>query len=208
MRFTIGGQTIQEYTGQYLYNLVERDFDAAKKDLYYKMTGHTKELNDPANATGNINVYPNAYYTSKSEGPEPSIRTRKLYIPLNIWFTLASKMAFPLASLQYNELNIEVDLRPVRELFIIRHIPDSTDSGNYYHKANFNESSEQFYRFIHPPPTAKLDDSDYTDKRTNWNADVHLISTYAFLTEDEVRVFAANTQKYLIKQTYLSLIHI
>jgi hypothetical protein len=30
VRFTIGGQTIQEYTGQYLHNLVERDFDASK----------------------------------------------------------------------------------------------------------------------------------------------------------------------------------
>ena len=27
VRFTVGGQVIQEFTGQYLYNLVERDFD-------------------------------------------------------------------------------------------------------------------------------------------------------------------------------------
>ena len=202
VRFTIGGQTIQEYTGQYLYNLVERDFDANKKELYYKMTGHTPELNDPANAFGNVNAYPNAYYTSKPEGPEPSIRTRKLYIPLNIWFTMAAKMAFPLASLQYNELHIEIDIRPVRELFVIRHIPHKNDSGSYYHKANFNESNEQFYRFIHPPPTPSIDADDYGDKRTNWNADVHLVSTYAFLTDEEVRVFAAKPQTYLIKQAY------
>ena len=106
------------------------------------MTGHTPELNDPANAFGNVNAYPNAYYTSKPEGPEPSIRTRKLYIPLNIWFTMAAKMAFPLASLQYNEMNIEIDIRPVRELFVIRHIPDASDTGSYYHKANFNETNE------------------------------------------------------------------
>ena len=34
-------------------------------------------------------------------GPEPSIRSRTLYIPLNIWSTLSSKMAIPLVSL-YN----------------------------------------------------------------------------------------------------------
>lgn len=208
VRFTIGGQTIQEYTGQYLHNLVERDFDASKKELYYKMTGHTPELNDPANAYGNINTYPNAYYTTEKTGPEPSIRTRKLYIPLNIWFTLAAKMAFPLASLQYNELQIEVDLRPVRELFVIRNIPDDTlDTYSYYKKASSTEPREQFYRFIHPPPTADLLEDDYTDTRTNWNADVHLISTYAFLTEDEVRVFAANSQTYLIKQAYSQTFH-
>lgn len=209
VRFTIGGQTIQEYTGQYLHNLVERDFDASKKELYYKMTGHTPELNDPANAYGNINTYPNAYYTTEKTGPEPSIRTRKLYIPLNIWFTLAAKMAFPLASLQYNELQIEVDLRPVRELFVIRNIPDDTadNTYSYYKKASSTEPREQFYRFIHPPPTADLLEDDYTDTRTNWNADVHLISTYAFLTEDEVRVFAANSQTYLIKQAYSQTFH-
>lgn len=210
VRFTIGGQTIQEYTGQYLHNLVERDFDASKKELYYKMTGHTPELNDPANAYGNINTYPNAYYTTEKTGPEPSIRTRKLYIPLNIWFTLAAKMAFPLASLQYNELQIEVDLRPVRELFVIRNIPDDTadNTYSYYKKASSTEPREQFYRFIHPPPSQNLQNNDdYTDTRTNWNADVHLISTYAFLTEDEVRVFAANSQTYLIKQAYSQTFH-
>lgn len=209
VRFTIGGQTIQEYTGQYLHNLVERDFDASKKELYYKMTGHTPELNDPANAYGNINTYPNAYFTDNTQGPEPSIRTRKLYIPLNIWFTLAAKMAFPLASLQYNELQIEIDLRPVRELFVIRNIPDDTPENtySYYKKASSTESLEHFYRFIHPPPTANLLEDDYKDKRTNWNADVHLISTYAFLTEDEVRVFAANSQTYLIKQAYSQTFH-
>jgi hypothetical protein len=211
VRFTIGGQTIQEYTGQYLHNLVERDFDASKKELYYKMTGHTPELNDPANAYGNINTYPNAYYTKETseQGPEPSIRTRKLYIPLNIWFTLAAKMAFPLASLQYNELQIEVDLRPVRELFVIRNIPDGEDNKfSYYKKAISTEPLEQFYRFIHPPPSQNLkNNDDYKDTRTNWNADVHLISTYAFLTEDEVRVFAANSQTYLIKQAYSQTFH-
>ena len=202
VRFTIGGATIQEYTGQYLHNLVERDFEAAKKNLYYKMTGHVDELNDPANAFGRVNSYPNSYFTIEAQGPEPSIRTRKLYIPLNIWFTMAAKMAFPLTSLQYNELRINIDIRPVREMFVIRHIPNIIDSGSYYHRPNFNETEEQFHRFIHPPPTAELNDDDYKDKRTNWNADVHLISTYAFLSDDEREVFAANPQSYLIKQSY------
>ncbi len=208
VRFTIGGQTIQEYTGQYLHNLVERDFESSKKELYYKMTGHTPELNDPANLYGNINSYPNAYYNTKQQGAEPSIRSRKLYIPLNIWFTMAAKMAFPLASLQYNELYIEIDLRPVRELFVIRNIPtDEHNKFSYYKKANSNEPFEQFHRFIQPPPTAALENVDYANRKTNWNADIHLISTYAFLTDEEVRVFAAKPQSYLIKQAYSQTFH-
>ena len=203
VRFTIGGQVIQEFTGQYLHNMIERDYDANKKELYYKMIGHVPELNDPANAHDRVNVYPNAYKMDDSSGgPEPSIRSRSLYIPLNIWFTLASKMAFPIAALQYNEFHIEVDLRPINELYVIRHIPDTEDPGSYYHQSNLNEAKEQFHRFLHPPPTAGLLDEDFTDTRTNWDTDIHLISTYAFLSEDEQRVFQLNEQNYLIKQVY------
>ena len=46
---TCGNYMIQRYSGQYLYNMVERDFPASKKELFYKMTGNVPELNDPAN---------------------------------------------------------------------------------------------------------------------------------------------------------------
>jgi hypothetical protein len=203
VRFTVGGQVIQEFSGQYLYNLVERDFDNTKKDLYYKMTGNVAELNDPANTNGCVNVYPSVYPTTSSDyatlGPEPSIRARELYIPLNIWFTLASKMAFPLVSLQYSELHIEVDIRPVKELFVVRGVEGD---GDYYHQPNLTNPLYQFYRFLQPPPDTSLTEASYTDRRTDWAADVHLLSTYAFLTNDEIRVFAEKEQKYLIKQAY------
>lgn len=202
--FTVGGQIIQKFSGQYLLNLVERDFSESKKQVYYAMTGHTAELNDPAYADKFNIGYPNAYYTASPQGAEPSIRARKLYIPLNIWFTLAAKMAFPLVSLQYNELQIEVELRPINELYVVRDVTGSIETNVNaftYGPANPNDTLFQFYRFLQTPPNVEL---DYTnaDKRTNWFADVHLLSTYAFLTEDESKVFAANDQQMLIKQVY------
>jgi len=214
VRFTVGGQVIQEYTGQYLTNMVERDFDDAKKKLYYNMTGNTAEFNDPANSekSNNMNQYPNAYYCAPPDTPEPSIRGKKLYIPLNIWFTLSSKMAFPLTALQYNEFHIEIDIRPVNELFVIRNIAghkiandnEYTEiyNNDYYHKPDFNKETEQLHRFIQPPPNVLLDSDSYTNKTTEWNNDIHLISTYAFLTEEEAKVFSENSHDYLIKQVY------
>jgi hypothetical protein len=201
IHMTIGGQTIAKFSGHYLYNMVERDFPETKKQLYYKMTGNVPEINDPANAFGHHDVYPNAYYTSSQQGPDPSIRSRKLYIPINVWFTLNSKMAFPLVSLQYNEMTIEVTLRPIEELFTIRDI-GNTDKIYPYVQPNFTNPYHQFHRFLQPPPDVAIQTDSYTDKRTTWNADVHLISTYAFLSEDEVKVFATNEQKYLIKDIH------
>ncbi len=243
VRFTVGAQIIQEFSGQYLKNLVERDFTKGKKSQYYKMTGNVPELNDPASMFAGQG-YPSVaqpYSVAGRQnsasvcqgGPAPSIYGRRLYIPLNIWFTLAAKMAFPLVSLQYAELMIEVECRPVQELFVIRDTaqgpwqvyadsvrrtqlgfvdPSQKVSPPPYKTANFNNGMENFYRFLQPPPawdpTRPAPQADirrttaYQDRRTIWAANVHLMSTYVFLTDEEVRVFAARPQKYLIRQSY------
>ena len=43
-------------------------------------------------------------------------------------------------------------------------------------------------------------------QRNNWNADVHLIANYGFLSDDEARLFAAQEQKYLFKENIFFLI--
>jgi hypothetical protein len=205
IEISVGGQVLSSFSGQYLYNLVERDFSSIKKDLYYKMTGNIPELNDPANTDNFQGVYPSAYYLNNQYGPQPSISARKLYIPINAWFTLNSKMAFPLVSLQYNQLFIDVTLRPIQELFVIRDIQPDATSQLYpppYIQPDFNNSLQGFYRFLQPPPDISLNFNSYSETRTNWNADIHLISTYAFLSENEVKVFAANEQKYLIRDVH------
>jgi hypothetical protein len=56
---------------------------------------------------------------------------------------------------------------------------------------------------LQPPPAADIVETDvYLDKRTDWNADVHLLSTYCFLSAEESRVFASQEQKYLLKAAY------
>jgi hypothetical protein len=110
-------------------------------------------------------------------------------------------MAFPLISLQYNELHINVTMRPVNELFQIRDVYDSYN--NYpYVAPNFNLFYMQMYRFLQPPPDVELGINSYLDTRTSWNADIHLNCTYCFLSNDESQVFAKNEQKYLFKQIH------
>jgi hypothetical protein len=199
--FTCGNYTLQEYSGDYLLAAVQRDFINTKKELFYNMIGHVPELVDPANAESRVNSYPNAFYTGDLVGPEPSIRGRILYIPLNNWFGLKSQMAFPLTSLQYNELQINVTFRPINQLFQVRDVFDALN--NYpYIAPNFNTWYLQFYRFLHPPPDLCLDVTSYVDQRGIWNADIHLNCTYCFLSNEEERLFALQEQKYLIKQVH------
>ena len=196
-----GSQTIQKYSGEYLAAMVNRDFTADKKDLFNRMSGNVDDLTDPANAYNRSNVYPAAYYSGNPTGEEPSIRGRTLYIPINTWFTLDSRCAFPLVSLQYNELSITVTLRPIQELYQIRDAFDTTNNFPYI-QPDYTSDQYQLYRFLQTPPAVRINASAYENKMSTWNADIHLISTYCFLSKEEAQLFAAEDQVYLVKDVF------
>jgi hypothetical protein len=208
VQFTIGGQVIQKFSGDYLHNMMERDFSIAKKELFDRMTANVPEVYDPANAFSRLGNYPNTYPSQDGDAsiyPEPSIRARKVTIPLNLWFMMASKMALPLVSLQYSEVKINITIRPIQDLFTIRDVGNEDSGVNVRIRPDFTNPLHSFYRFVHPPPVAPPDAiGEYDDKRTIWRSDIHLISTYAFLSETEISMFAKDEQSYLIKEVHES----
>jgi hypothetical protein len=214
IRFMIGSQVIQQYPGEYLRCVSERDFSEEKKKMFDIMIGNIEELNRPEFYGGNrYNNYPNAFYTPNIAGPEPSIRGRKIYVPLNPWYMNNSKLALPLVALQYSEVTIEVTLRPIRELITINNIGTLEEDisniekdydeklENLYQRIQpiFTNERHELYRFFQPPPTIELTEEDYKNKETTWNADAHLLCNYCFLTTEESQSFAYNEQQYLIK---------
>ena len=196
-----GNQQLQQYSGQYILASAQRDYSGTKLRLFDEMIGNIPELNDPANAGARVNAYPNAYYTTSPAGAQPSIMGRTLWIPLGAWFNLSTYQAFPLVALQYNELWINVTFRPINEWFTIRDVQDYANNFPVI-APNFNQFSQQFYRFLQTPPDEELGPTSYVDTRTNWFADINLNCTYCFLSDDESKIFAKNEQKYLIKQIY------
>ena len=239
VEISVGGQILQKFSGDYLLNQMRRDFSGSKVKLTEDMIGNVPEMTDPASVNGGF--YPNAYYTPLPSGAEPSIRGRKLYIPLNSWFALNSRMAFPLVCLQYNELHITVTFRPVYQLFQIRDVDGPTAQGDDavpgegfinrfgdvnvapplppvpnkkskywgypinkipYVAPSLNNKWHYFYRFLQTPPSANMNPEDFGITSDIWNADVHIISTYAFLSRDETNLFAKSCQKYLIKEVF------
>lgn len=197
---TCGSQTIQRYSGEYLRAMVDRDFPKEKKELFDKMTGNTIELNDPANAYGRINTYPSAYHIQDAIS-EPSIRGRTLYIPVNTWFTLDSRCAFPMVALQYNELHINVTFRPIKELFQVRDVFDPVNDFPYV-APDFNQAQFNMYQFLQTPPADLSVEDAYSNTTNVWNADIHLLSTYCFLSPEESKKFAAEDQVYLVKDVF------
>ena len=201
-RVVMGGQTIQEFSGEYLKNMVDRDFNTDKKNFFNKMTGHDEELYSPEFAFNRFNRYPHSFYLNAPL--EPSLRGRTIYVPLHFWFMNSAKMAIPLVSLQYHEMQIVLELRPVRELFTINDTSLTKEQG-FSHtpiQPNFTNEYHAMYRFLQQPPNFKLEPSSYSNRNALWDSDIHLMTTYAFLTDEESRAFAANEQRYLIKDIH------
>ena len=202
-----GGSIISNYSGEYLSCLNQRDFTEEKKLLWNKMTGNVKEINDPANSYGRINVYPNAFY-NKQNNIEPSIRGRQLYIPLGSVFGDSSKSALPLIAIQYQDIEINVTLRPLYDLFTINNIDDVENSTgiSYRIRPNPNETHHQMWKFLQEPKSNSISNDDYIIPKDGvgnfWKPDPHLISTYIFLDEDERQYFAKAEHKILIKQCF------
>jgi hypothetical protein len=199
----INGQTIQSFSGDYLKTLVSRDFPASKREKFYKMIGHETELHTPENSYSrqNKNRYPNVFFQQNTI-PEPSIRGRTIYVPLHFWFSFSSKNALPLVALQNCEVTINLTLRPIKDLYTINDVTKNKANNfttNNPIKPNFINDLHLPYRFLTPPTDYNLSSSRYNRNNNVWDTDIHLISTYGFLTMEEARVFALNEQKYLIK---------
>jgi hypothetical protein len=202
---TCGSATLQKYSGDALTVLLQRDLNETQKKKLDKMTGNLEELNDPANAFNRTNQYPNAVYDVNYSpvDSEPSIRGRNIYVPLKNWFSQTSKQGFPLVALQYNELYINITIRPVCELCMVKQVDVSYNMNDYVKLPDGMDYG--FYRFLSSPPEhgeAPAYSLNYSDKRTDWNSDVHLISTYGFLSNEENRQFAKDTHEYLIKDIH------
>ena len=206
---SIGGQIVQTYSGQYIRNIVDRDYDSSKKELFNKMIGMTNEITNPEKLYNRINNYPNAYYANDNNsnvGPEPSIHGRKIYVPLNFWFSHSSKVGLPLVALQYSEVVIDIILRPIVDLYRINDVSVTPFIKNPI-KPDINNITHAFYRFLNPPTTALVNDEDYPNKGYLWDTDIHIIGTYCFLSEDESTYFASQEHKYLIKDVKEDVFH-
>ena len=206
---TIGSQLIQKFSGTYLQNMVARDYDNNKKELFDILTGNVKELNDPANYSNRNNNYPNAYKLNDTN-IQHSINSYKLYIPINTWFSSLTSLAVPLCCLQYAEMEINFIFNPIIKLFTIKDVEYDTSINaiNNYDdipriKSDQNNDIHGFYRFIQEPPTQVINAGyQYNNKLAKLNFDIHLITTQCFLDNKERSYFVSNTQNYLIKIIY------
>ena len=170
----IGGQRIDRQYGDWLHIWNQLTLSSEQQKGYYKMIGHTTQLTyltDPnfAAITG-----PCASSGGPSQvcAPRNALPETTLYIPLLFWFNRNPGLALPLIALQFHEVKINIDFRPIGECLWAVSSLTSTNGATL--------SVAQAYQ------QSLVAASLYID--------------YVFLDTDERRKFAQNPHEYLIEQ--------
>jgi hypothetical protein len=113
----IGGQRIDRQYGDWMHIWNQVTLSGEQQAGYYKMIGNTTQLtyitdpkfagvSGPCAATG----APNQVCAPRNALPETT-----LYVPLAFWFCRNPGLALPLIALQYHEVKINIDFRPIGE---------------------------------------------------------------------------------------------
>ena len=205
---TMNGQVIQRLSGEWLKLYSYMTHNADKRAIVDQMTGNVPELYDPANAYDRQNQYPHSIapvnvpsQMPMTTTPEPSIRSRRLVIPLHFWFCENPGLALPLVSLQNSEVYINVTLRALNDLYTVIDVnPSNTATyGQRVTPVNRNAGSASSYPlslFLSPPlPSGGASNTTIT----TFIPDFYIEGTFIYLTEVEMNQLARADQTFLIK---------
>ena len=113
----VGGQRIDRQYGDWMHIWNQLTLSKEQESGYHKMIGHTTQLTYMT-AAGRADIAgPCAASSAPNQvcAPRNALPETTLYVPLQFWFCRNPGLALPLIALQYHEVKINIDFRPIGE---------------------------------------------------------------------------------------------
>ena len=188
----IGGQRIDRQYGDWMHIWNQLTLSKEQERGYYKMVGNTTQLTyitDPS--FSDIDGPCDSTAPRQVCAPRNALPETTLYVPFQFWYCRNPGLALPLIALQYHEVKINLDIRPIDEMLWAVETLEcgelgqgtlSTPQGQYAAPADYGQTVKVTTAYNQSLVAASL----YVD--------------YVFLDTDERRRMAQNPHEYLIEQ--------
>lgn len=193
----IDTQLIDQRWGEWNDVWNELTMNQEKKYAFDRMSGNVEEFVNPKAFRPMVIVKNNRlyyeYYPSATP-TQPSIRKKRLFCPLDFWFSKNPSLALPLVAMAYQNVEVTLEFRSIDELYQVYdqvsglYMSPSKFRG-YPHNQGKDVSIRRFMAFDgNGPSTVDLN--------------AYLECNFYFLDEAERRSIAASNTDFLIERVY------
>ena len=197
----IGGESIDRHYGEWLNIWNELTLDNTQKETYNKMIGNIPELYDPKNTRGNLDSSGNPKYptvlNSSTYEDIPSIPDQKIYVPLIFWFNKNPGLALPLVALQYHQVEIRMELRPLLDLYTLIDTNNKSDNYGKRIKPIMGIKNHSIENFIRDNNMIKI--TNQGRELSSFEINPYIEANYIFLDGKERERFADVEHQYLVE---------
>lgn len=226
----VGGSKIQDFPGEWIAARATLDMSTDRYLKWRNLVGDVPELHSPewgvygrsSSYPWQVGEYPNSVADVSGFESAPSIPERTIRVPLPFWFSEEIGKALPLVALQLHEVEVQISLRPLRELFRIMDLsaaqrepnrlgrslvldpdlPTSTDPSvpTSYNNLTLQNTYASVVDVSGYPRFFYTDAGQPIPAQDGFVMNAHLEGTFIYLTEKEQVMFAERELNTLVHQ--------
>jgi hypothetical protein len=184
VKIFIGSELIETIEGEYIHLYHNTHLTKDKLAIYNEMIGNVSEMYNP------YRIIEDDYqkYDPSSGRKIPNTEGKRIVVPLPLWFSKYDGQEIPLISLKKIPVKIEIELKAVKQLYII-------GKSETISVTNTNTGlSNNIDRIHFVKPTT------ISDKINNWLLKPRLSADYIYLSDEESKLLINFEHRYLIER--------